>query len=415
MPATLTYLLLYPTLPGVVTGGTAFPGDSSRLVCDAEMFDQAHFLALIDRLLPVEYVYPLKTTVDGGYEIFQAIAKVAEELSEAAHEAECGLTILYSGGGIKATGAVTFYRENITAGAVTVKANTLLFTSKNGRRFVTTADAVFSGSDLAKTAPVEAIAPGYAYNVRGQGTTAAVETLPGEIDSIDVMLQDPPHGDRTIKVRQHADCAGGYPAWLDGHGETRGTIRAAGETDDAYRLRVRSLPDVVTPAAIRRMLTRVLTPTGISWQLIETWQISYMTAWDAPSPNVGTPTYQTSPIVNPLYNHALFTYDDPRGPTSYPNRWLGSDDYLGAFIVVIGSETVLDYGMVLDDPGTSAEQFARRGTPAYDIASYSAAIHVGALDGEDAGRSAAIAALLAKLSVKKPAAITAIVDNYHTW
>jgi hypothetical protein len=422
MPVSLTSYLLAAAAGSPVAGDAGFPGSSARLVCDAEEFDQQHFLDLIDRLLPEAYLRPLKSNPNAGYEIFQAQSAVAERLSTALHEVECGLVMLYAGGPQYATADVQLYRETAAAGAVTVKAGTLVSTSVGGRQFELTADAVFGASDLQVTVAVKAVAPGFEYNVRGQRVSAGAEILPGEIDTIDVALQSPSYGDPTIKVKQEADAAGGYPDWLAGHGANRGLTQLASEAEDAFRARMRSLPDTVTPAAMQRLAARVLDAQGIPWEFFETFQVDYMTCWDAPSPNVGTPSYQAATPTNPKFDPNLFYWDDAHAVISpYQNRWLSQDDYIGAFIVVVDRDyTVHDYGMAFDDPGTFYSDFIgaqdkTRGTPAFDVPDPSLLVSAAAFDGTDVAWAAAVGAVYTELQKAKVAGATAIVDHYHAW
>lgn len=420
MPVSLTYYLLSAAASSPVAGDSGFPGSSSRLLCDAEEFDQQHFLDLIDRLFPEAYLRPLKNNPDAGYEIFQAQAAVAERLSTALHEVECGLVMLYAGGPQYAAGTVQLYRETAAAGAVTVKAGTLVSTSVGGRQFELTEDAAFGGSDLQITASVKAVAPGFEYNVRGQRTTLGGEILPGEIDTIDVALQSPGFGDPTIQVKQEAGIDGGYPDWLAGHGANRGLAQFSGETEDAFRSRMRSLPDTVTPAAVARLATRILGPYGIPWTIFETFQIDYLTCWDAPSPNVGTPSYQAALPTNSLYNSDLLYWDSDL-TSVYTPRWLSQDDYIGAAIVVVDRDyTVVDYGMAFDDPGTTYSDFIgaqgkTRGTPALDAPGPFSLVAAAALDGADVAWSSAVASLYTELQKAKVASSSAIVDYFHPW
>lgn len=422
MPVFLTYSLVAPSPASSVAGDSGFAGGASQLVCDAEAFDQQHFLALVDRLLPEDYLRPLKLTKDAGYEIFQAIAAVAERVSTAVREVECGLVAAYAGGARYASVTVQLYRETAAAGAVTVVSGTLLSTSVGGRQFELDENAVFGAFDTQVDVAASAIAPGYEYNVRGQRVTAGGEVLPGEIDTIDILLQSPKYGDPTIKVRQLVDASGGQADWLSGHGANRGLAQAEDEDENAFRLRIRTLSDTVSPDAMRRIAARILDPLGVPWEFIETFDLRYMTSWDAPSPNVGTPTYAALPS-NPAYDPNLFYWDDSVAVlTPYRNRWLGPDDYTGAFILVVDrNTTVADYGMAFDDPGVSFSQFVgsttgkARGTPAFDVPSPGEFIAAAAFDGTDIAREAAISSVHLALQQAKVAGAIAIVDFYHPW
>lgn len=76
--------------------------------------------------------------------------------------------------------------------------------------------------------------------------------------------------DLGLSVSQTVAATGGVDGWLDYIGEERNTPRQRGEGDDAYRLRLSSLADVVSPGAILRAASRILSPLGIAWALEET-------------------------------------------------------------------------------------------------------------------------------------------------
>jgi hypothetical protein len=65
------------------------------------------------------------------------------------------------------------------------------------------------------------------------------------------------------------DMTGGVHGWLDANGRERGIGRNAGESDALYRERARALPDTVSPNAIYRAASRILTPEGIAFAVIE--------------------------------------------------------------------------------------------------------------------------------------------------
>lgn len=416
------YGLVPPTpLPPGSSIGAGFGSETSQLLCNAEMYEAEHFLALFDKLMPQEYLYPLKVNPDSGYEIYHALAAVGERVSLAAERSECGLTIVFADSGSYAEVDLRFTRPTVDAGAFTQKAGTLLTTSNGNRQFELIEDAVFGALDLGPiTARARAVAVGYEYNVPGVRVSAGGETLHGEIDTIEMSIQDPPYADTTVEVAQVDDATGGTADWLQGHGASRGLTRAAGETADQFRLRIRTIPDAVTPAAFRRLAERVLGAAGIGYEIIETWQIDYQTCWDAPSPNTGTPTYDATANPNPLFDDTLFTYDDPRGTETFANRWLDLRDYRGCTIVVVDIDSTLhDYGFALDDSGTTAASFSNgrlRGTPAFDVTvSPSSVVNVAAFDGDDELFNAAVAALYVSLQEAKAAGTAAVVEFKHLW
>jgi len=394
-----------------VTAGVRF--------CDTETLDQSYFLALFDRTLPPEYLAPFKAYPDAGYELFQAFAAVGERVAASIRHLECGSFVIFSEDAAIAFTDVTFTRPTLTAGALTIKAGTVVRAPQGGREFVLAADLAFTGSDLSKTGRVFAVAAGFEWNVRGERTTARGETVPGEITEIKLLLTDPPYAEPAFTVSQSADASGGVAPTLNGLGADRGIARHPGEPADVYRVRVRSLPDTVSPGAIRRTVTAILNPYGIAFDFIETWMITYQTCWDAPSPNPGTPTYQATPPTNPLFDSTLFVYDDPRPEWPLRNVWLDYIEHRGAFTIVLEPTSLLETGLAYDDPGMMPIDFRDpltgwgRSTPAFDLdGSMDATLVYGsAYDGFDLLYGSLAAGLWTTLQNIRAAGVAAIVER----
>ncbi len=349
--------------------------------------DQAYFLALFARILPSSYLEPLQDT-GPGYELLLAMAKVGERLSLAVTRTEVGAYITTSFGSNLATGTVLFARATASFGVVTVKAGTVVRATNGARDYQTLADVTFGVGEIGpKAVPVRATVADWQHDVPGQSTTLGGQVLPGAVDTVQRGILDPPYGDPTIYAFNADEICGGSPAMLDGLGLDRGIARRTGESDDAYRYRVRQLPDTVSPGAVRRAIAAVFSPLGFAADFIETWQIDYQTCWDAPSTTPGTPSYQPVPPANPLYNEQLFVYDDPR--PAYPpfrNRWMDEVDYRGAFIVVVPNLPAMsDVGMAYDDtavtPADLLTSIGGRAASAYDVPSGFTAAPQGSYDG----------------------------------
>lgn len=370
---------------------------------------QDDLLAVIDRAIPDSYLEPLKDP-GPGYELYQAAAKVGERCSTAIDSFSADVYIATSQHGVTALITVTFYRTTATAGAGVMMAGTVVRASRGGQRFRTTADAPFGALDLETTATAEAIGFGYEWNVAGPFVDRFGNERPGEIDKIDLPLQSPPFWDSTIKVRNDAGPdRPGRPATLDALGAERDLPRQVNEDDPRYRIRVRSLPDTVSPAAIRRQLKNYFRrfPT-VTWTLIETWQHEYQECYDAPD---------LPPTPTQNYDSTLFVYDDPRPPSPFRNRYLGENDYLGAFIVEVSAmPSVTEFAPAYDDPTTSLSGVSNpsgyRAFSAYDVAALASPGLAPAYDGSDPGADNFLIALLALLEeIKASGVFVAIVQQ----
>jgi hypothetical protein len=383
----------------------------------AVFYDVQHFLDLYDRIFPATYLDPLKSP-GPGYEVLQAYAAVFQRVSLAVARLDCGAHILQSFGATLPTVVLTFTRADALAGTMTLKAGTVCTTSKGGRDFITTQDVVFGIGDLGPhDVPAVGALPAFEFNVPGRVIAADGEVLPGDIDTIKTPLMDPPFppvGLPNFSVQQIPDACGGQPPMLDGLGNDRGLPRAPGESDDAYKIRIRQLPDTVSPDAIVRAVTNYLAPFGVTFDFIETFDPAYQTCWDCPSPNAGTPTFQAAPVPNIDTN--LFVYDDPRPP--YPpfrNRWLGDEDYRGAFIIVVPNLPAFsDLGFAWDDTAMTPTDLLTadgfRSVGAYDLDANYTASSAGFYDGFDLGKAAVYKGLLDMLNRIKAGGVLAVVE-----
>jgi hypothetical protein len=279
-----------------------------------------------------EWLQPLLVNPESGIEQLYSYAAVGSRVSVAVTRYRTGQFAMHAEGPAFATGSVRFERPAGGAlPALTIAAGSTVRTV-DGRYYATTAVATFLATATATVVvetPVIAIAAGYDYNQVGQITTARGEILPGAVDTIVNIYQTPPYADASITVRQVLPIEGGVCGSLDILGYDRGVIREPGEPDETYRLRIRTLPDTLTPNAIRRRIAAYLDRYGIPWFFVEPWSLAYQTCWDAPSPNVGTPSYQATPPTNPMYNPNLFAYDWTA--FTFRNYWLARADSRGAF------------------------------------------------------------------------------------
>jgi hypothetical protein len=89
---------------------------------------------------------------------------------------------------------------------------------------------------------------------------------------------------------------GGLDGELDAIGDERRVFRQQDETDAAYRARIVTLPDVVSPAAMMRLASRVLDPIGIPWRYIDAGDPEVFTGFVWLPPLPGQIAYQAITI-----------------------------------------------------------------------------------------------------------------------
>lgn len=294
---------------------------------------------------------------------------------------------------------------------VTVRAGSVVTTSRSGRDFTTTSDALFYPGELGPiTVAVQATAYGYEWNVPGEVITADGTALPGEIDTIKTLIESPVMGDINVRVRQLVATSGGRDAALDALGRDRGFERAPSEADSTYRGRVSALPDTISLGAVERACLASMRSYDANYEIIETWEMSYQTCWDAPN--------ATFPGSN--FDTTCFVYDDPRAPIPFRGRWLDESEHRGAFIVVVENiQPLSDTGMVYDDSAMTRDALmspntgGRRALGAFDVDSYIEAFGYlqGSWDGYDGPHRALYKGLYDKLQSLKAAGVAAILER----
>ena len=301
-------------------------------------------------------------------------------------------------------GSIAWYEEDRT---VTVKAGTVVGASVGGQDFGTVSDVVFSSTAYGPiSVGVRSVAIGYEFNVPGQVVTAAGVTLPGAIDTMKVLIENPPLLDTSIRVLQITATSGGADGTLNTLGADRGIDRQLNEAVASYRARVRALPNTVTPVAITAAVRDILRPYNVEWEIIETFDVAYQTCFDSPSGD----------IPGAGFNASLFAYDDDRLNT-FHGRWMDTNDYRGGVIVVVGSmQPIADLGMAYDDTAPDAPSLASafpggsRAVCAYDMPNSYLLSLQGAYDGDDYARNATYLALYATLQAIKAAGVSVAVE-----
>lgn len=104
--------------------------------------------------------------------------------------------------------------------------------------------------------------------------------------------------DLGVTVSQPDPITGGAADALGAIGVDRGIGKTPGETDAAFRARLQAMPDIVSPAAIVRILDRILGSAGIPYELLETRAIDELMGftWDVHPYDVG----QVCPPIDKL-------------------------------------------------------------------------------------------------------------------
>lgn len=331
------------------------------VACDVDVHDQTYFLGILDNSYPLEYIVGLKRTQNSGYEQFQGAAKVAERTSIAIGHFECDSFVISAEGGQKATGIIEVWKTDPSA--FTLLRGTKVSTI-DGREFVTTEDIVFDGIDPGPfSVGIEAVTTGYEYNTQGEVIARNGELLSGDITQLVYAVVTPDTFDPTIQIRQILPTTGGRSKALDGLGADLGIDRIPFESDDEYRLRIKEIPDTVSPNAIIRGVNRLLqardpslscTLREIGYPLFPGMYYDAGSSFDSPQ--------------NPDHNFA-WDMDPNLRPADYYKLLVNNIDRRAFFIVevpVISDSR--DFGFVYDVAPTDAYPLAN----AYDTTAYDA-------------------------------------------
>lgn len=153
--------------------------------------------------------------------------------------------------------------------------------------------------------------------------------------------------DLGLSVTNAEPITGGVADGLGARGIDAGVERAPGETDAEFCDRLQELPDIISPAAVERIATRVLAGSGIRFRILETgdplelggfvWDVSPFDVGQVPPLASWTPVLGTQGAV--LLSEARsvrhfvivvdippqdawgLTFDVTSGPVTQPNAW----------------------------------------------------------------------------------------------
>lgn len=284
--------------------------------CPTEAKTPENLVDVLRRFLPQEYLQPMEPPRVGapgapGWETILAASQTMSRVSVAAERLGCGLFFLTAPSGVVSTATVRLTRSSTTTGAFTVKAGSIIVGTL-GRLFVVAQDTAFGGGLTADVQVVSTVQSYFLNTDAPAPTTVPMDT----VWNIGALVLDPAYADTTIQVSAVDEAHDGTTPFLELLGADRGLTQYPGESDEAFRLRCRTLPDTVTPGAIERMLARVFTSPTQSYEYHDLWAVDFQTGYDVPM--------DVAPVV--------FVYDDPRPFPPSRNRYL-PPNYLKAFVV----------------------------------------------------------------------------------
>lgn len=380
---------------------------------------QQDFLNQLEQIMPASWLDGLQSP-GPGYEVLQAAAAVFARCSAAVARLDADLYVLSAAEGAFGFGAVKITRSGYLDD-VTLKSGSVLSCSATGRAFLLLDDLVYTGGSLTSVPEfglVRSFVQTYDQNVTGRAITARGEIIPGEVDTLAIPFISTAAGDvfaagLQFEVENIDGITGAKSPALDLLGYDRGMPRFAGENVTAYRYRLSTLPDTVSPDAMIRACNAVLKPYGATFEYIETFDVKFQTAFDCPLPPY-------SALMSPYYDVTCFVLDDPRVDTPYRNRCPSDDTYFSCFFIVVHAFPALqNYTITPDDTAVNPAEFfstgnvGRRATSAYDIpVAFDSAVGLEcAIDGEDWKAASVFKSLSQQLDTIRPAGAYVVITT----
>ncbi len=255
--------------------------------------------AFILRVLPDHVKRELAS---GGRESFRAIAKIWERMGLRVLEAAESGFILQATGDARATGLARIIRTDDTY-RIGLRSGQTICQTRWGVRYRLTEDLDVSvGVGIAANIPIEAELSGFDANVEPRDlgrwalpegvdrkseiawldgvTDADKDAFLGQVDDGFDFRELPELGAYIEGKSGLSNFSSGALATLDLLAQERGLPRLQGETDVALRRRIRTLPDVLTPAGIERAVAAYLEGTGATFELIEPWDYGWVVGDD---------------------------------------------------------------------------------------------------------------------------------------
>ncbi len=215
---------------------------------------------------------PLLADADGGAAM-GALIEVFARVSEAA-DYDCSLGLISAApGGSPGTSLITMTRtETVIAGVIP---RGYQFIDPRGVRATTQTDVPVALGQATIVLPVETLRETEMVNTYDDPEWLVDPTNPEILnDDILYLLIAPlgaigPIPSTFQTISESTPIWGGTSDWLSLHGAERGVIRQASETTDAYRARVRNIPDAVSPIAVADGVLSAASRAGLVAHILE--------------------------------------------------------------------------------------------------------------------------------------------------
>jgi hypothetical protein len=194
--------------------------------------------------------------------------------ASAAMDYDCNLGLIsLAPGGTPGTSSIQISRTTTgTSGTIPVN---FPFVDGRGVRVLTTAPVAIGAGVASIALPVQTIRETEGVNTEDDPGFAIDPAAPVVLDGASVTVLIAPPGSAGIvattfqTVGPSTKITGAMSDYLSLHGSERGQIRQAGEETEAYRTRVRTIPDAVSPIAVSDGVLTVASQLGIIATVLE--------------------------------------------------------------------------------------------------------------------------------------------------
>lgn len=229
----------------------------------AESFDD--FIELLRRNTDENgWLQPLLDDQD-SYAVLGAQVQIFARLSPAVDHNGAQATISGASGGQSGTSNITITRAASGTTGTIPKGYT--FTDERGIKALLTTDVAVGGGVTTLVLPVQTLRQTELVNTEDD---PLFEVDPGSATipaSAGILIAPPGTGGMTSTTFQAIGpsdpIAGGAADYLSVHGGERGLQRQPGESETAYRQRIRNIPDVVTPIAVSDSVQQAAQALGL--------------------------------------------------------------------------------------------------------------------------------------------------------
>lgn len=280
------------------------------------------FVALLRRTTDPGWLDPILADADSAA-VLTALMTEFVAMSAAADLACMAGAISTAPGGRPGTGVLTVQRTASGTSGTVPKG--YLFADERGIQMATMSDVPVSSMATTLVLPVQTLRQTELVNTPDDAAGVVIDPLsPIVLDSSALTVLIAPPGSSGIvsttftSVASASQILNGVVDYLSLHGDERGQLRQAFELEEPYRLRVRNIPDAISPEAVSQGVQGAASQVGLDGTIIrEPFEDSATPALKEAMGLGSFDTYYMSGLDDPATSPKTDFVDDPFfGPPS---------------------------------------------------------------------------------------------------